>query len=284
MSRRLSITVSDDLWDAVSHLDDTQSGVVQKALILLRGEEGRSGGILEGATTDLEKEAKVNPTYQTALMILEGYAEDMYQEGYEHVMDALAANVIFPDWIERTASGYSPSELGGKLADAGDVFATRRHSNNKWIEGRVTSDDLSDFLEKKALPGAWGNSGFDLLRGLCTIIVTAANPSDDLPSGTNSAGYTAFGADGEPRARVAFLLWEGMAAAIFDAFAVMKRVARVTDAPRETDESHQRANNPELEKTLSVLRTLVGNESPALKNWELGVRIHDAEEEQTDRG
>ncbi len=284
MSRRLSITVSDDLWDAVSHLDDTQSGVVQKALILLRDEEGRSGGILEGATTDLEKEAKVNPTYRTALMILEGYAEDMYQEGYEHVMDALAASVIFPDWIERTASGYSPSELGGKLADAGDVFATRRHSNNKWIEGRVTSDDLSDFLEKKALPGLWGGSDYDLLAGLCGIIVTAANPHDELPSGTNSAGYTAFGADGEPRARVALFLWEGIAAAIFDTFAAMKRAVRMTDAPRETDEGRQRANRTELEKELSALRTLSGDELPPVKNWVLRTSFHDAEEEQIDRG
>ena len=63
MSRRLSITVSDDLWDAVSHLDDTQSGVVQKALILLRDEEG------EVARTDFEKAAEDIPTYQTALAV-----------------------------------------------------------------------------------------------------------------------------------------------------------------------------------------------------------------------
>jgi len=119
---------------------------------------------------------------------------------------------------------------------------------------------------------------------LCGIIVTAANPFNELPSGANSAGYTAFGADGEPRARVALLLWEGMAATIFDAFAAMKRVVRVTDAPRETDESRQRANLPELEKHLSALRILLGDESPPLKNWELSTRFHDAEEEQTDRG
>ena len=63
MSRRLSITVSDDLWDAVSHLDDTQSGVVQKALILLRDEEG------EVARTDFEKAAEDIPTYRTALAV-----------------------------------------------------------------------------------------------------------------------------------------------------------------------------------------------------------------------
>ena len=113
MSRRLSITVSDDLWDAVSHLDDTQSGVVQKALILLRDEEG------EVARTDFEKAAEDIPTYRTALAVLEGYAEDMYQEGYEHLIDSLASIVILPSWIENTASKYSPSKLGQKLADAG---------------------------------------------------------------------------------------------------------------------------------------------------------------------
>ena len=278
MSRRLSITVSDDLWDAVSHLDDTQSGVVQKALILLRDEEG------EVARTDFEKAAEDIPTYQTALAVLEGYAEDMYQEGYEHLIDSLASIVILPSWIEDTASKYSPSKLGRKLADAGDVFATRRQSNNKWIEGQVTSEDLSDFLEKEALPGPWGDSDYDLLAGLCAIIVTAANPDDELPSGTNRAGYTAFGADGEPMAKVALLLWEGMAAAIFDAFAAMKRAVRVTDASRETDESRQRANLPELEKELSTLRTLLGDESPPVKSWVLRTSLHDAEEERPDRG
>ncbi len=278
MSRRLSITVSDDLWDAVSHLDDTQSGVVQKALILLRDEEG------EVARTDFEKAAEDIPTYRTALAVLEGYAEDMYQEGYEHLIDSLASIVILPSWIEDTASKYSPSKLGRKLADAGDVFATRRHSNNKWIEGQVTSEDLSDFLEKEALPGLWGGSDYDLLAGLCGIIVTAANPHDTLPSGTNSAGYTAFGADGEPRARVALFLWEGIAAAIFDTFAAMKRAVRMTDAPRETDEGRQRANRTELEKELSALRTLSGDELPPVKNWVLRTSFHDAEEEQTDRG
>ena len=278
MSRRLSITVSDDLWDAVSHLDDTQSGVVQKALILLRDEEG------EVARTDFEKAAEDIPTYRTALAVLEGYAEDMYQEGYEHLIDSLASIVILPSWIEDTASKYSPSKLGRKLADAGDVFATRRHSNNKWIEGQVTSEDLSDFLEKEALPGLWGGSDYDLLAGLCGIIVTAANPHDTLPSGTNSAGYTAFGADGEPRARVALFLWEGIAAAIFDTFAAMKRAVRMTDAPRETDEGRQRANRTELEKELSALRTLSGDELPPVKNWALRTSFHDAEEEQTDRG
>ena len=278
MSRRLSISVPDDLWDAVSHLDDTQSGVVQKALILLRDEEG------EVARTDFEKAAEDIPTYQTALAVLEGYAEDMYQEGYEHLIDSLASIVILPSWIEDTASKYSPSKLGRKLADAGDVFATRRHSNNKWIEGQVTSEDLSDFLEKEALPGLWGGSDYDLLAGLCGIIVTAANPQDTLPSGTNSAGYTAFGADGEPRARVALFLWEGIAAAIFDTFAAMKRAVRMTDAPRETDEGRQRANRTELEKELSALRTLSGDELPPVKNWVLRTSFHDAEEEQIDRG
>ncbi len=278
MSRRLSITVSDDLWDAVSHLDDTQSGVVQKALILLRDEEG------EVARTDFEKAAEDIPTYQTALAVLEGYAEDMYQEGYEHLIDSLASIVVLPSWIEDTASKYSPSKLGRKLADAGDVFATRRHSNNKWIEGQVTSEDLSDFLEKEALPGLWGGSDYDLLAGLCGIIVTAANPDDTLPAGTNRAGYTAFGADGEPRARVALFLWEGIAAAIFDAFAAMKRAVRMTDAPRETDEGRQRANRTELEKELSALRTLSGDELPQMKNWVPRTSFHDAEEEQTDRG
>ncbi len=278
MSRRLSISVPDDLWDAVSHLDDTQSGVVQKALIRLRDEEG------ELARTDFEKEAESNPTYRTALAVLEGYAEDMYQEGYEHLIDSLASIVILPSWIEDTASKYSPSKLGRKLADAGDVFATRRHSNNKWIEGQVTSEDLADFLEKEALPGLWGGSDYDLLAGLCGIIVTAANPHDTLPSGTNSAGYTAFGADGEPRARVALFLWEGIAAAIFDTFAAMKRAVRMTDAPRETDEGRQRANRTELEKELSALRTLSGDELPQMKNWVPRTSFHDAEEEQTDRG
>ncbi len=278
MSRRLSITVSDDLWDAVSHLDDTQSGVVQKALIRLRDEEG------ELARTDFEKEAESNPTYRTALAVLEGYAEDMYREGYEHVIDALAAIVILPSWIEDTASNYSLSELGRKLADAGDVFATRRHSNNKWIEGQVTSEDLSDFLEKKALPGLWGDSDYDLLTGLCGIIVSAPDTNDELSSGTNGAGCTAFGADGAPRARVALLLWEGMAAAIFDAFAAMQRVVRVTSAPRQTDESSQRANHPEVERLRSSLRVLLGDESPPVKNWVLRTSFHDAEEEQTDRG
>jgi len=260
MSRRLSITVSDDLWDAVSHLDDTQSGVVQKALILLREE----GGF---ARTDWEKEAEADtPGYRSAKAALDAWAEDTYQEGYEHVIDALAASVIFPRWIEETASNYSPSKLGRKLADAGDVFATRRHSNNKWIEGEVTSEDLLDFLDKKALPGLWGDSDYDLLAGLCGIIVTAANPHDTLPSGTNSAGYTAFGADGEPRARVALFLWEGIAAAIFDTFAAMKRAVRMTDAPRETAEGRQRANRTELEKELSALRTLSGDELPPVKN------------------
>ena len=248
MSRRLSISVPDDLWDAVSHLDDTQSGVVQKALIRLRDEEGAL------ARTDFEKEAESNQTYRVALGVLESYAEDAYKEGYEHVIDALSADVIYPGWIENAADGYSRSKLGGKLADAGDAFVARRHSDpdgsGKWIKGQISSEDLLEFLDRTALPGDWGGNDYELLKGLCEIIVSDPNGSNYL-SGTNSAGWVHFGPDGSPTAGVPLLLWEGIAAAIFDAVAAMHRVVRVNPAPRAEREENSRRLNLKAEEETS---------------------------------
>lgn len=267
MSRRLSITVSDDLWDAVSHLDDTQSGVVQKALIRLRDEEGAL------ARTDFEKEAEFNPTYESALLSLQSYAEDSFQEGYEHLIDALSAGVIWPGWIENAAAGYSPSKLGGKLADAGDAFVTRRHSDpdgsEKWIKEKISSEDLLEFLDRTALPGDWGGNDYELLKGLGAIIVSDPNESNYLSGGTNSAGWVHFGPDGSPKANVPLLLWEGIAAAIFDAVAAMHRAVRVSPAPRKTTDSDwnsdRRLHLIDLDNLLSDIEILQGGKATTRK-------------------
>ena len=231
MTRRLSITVSDDLWDAVSHLAETQSGVVQKALSRLRDTEGPR------ARTNLEKEAESDPVVRRVLSILEDYGEEAYREGYQHVLDALDTNVITAFWVERMAQNYPQSKLGKKLAEAARVFVERRHDdpegNGRWIEQPVTVEDLPQLLDSKELPEEWATAHTFLLSGLCEIIVTAPDPGDLLASAVNRGGEADFGPDGNPTVGVPLLLWEGMAAAIFDAVAAMHRMVKFPSRSEE---------------------------------------------------
>ena len=73
MTRRLSITVPDDLWDAVSHMNDSQSGLVQQALRCLRDTNGAPGLMtpVEVGATEMDLYSRVldNLTEQAAAAV-----------------------------------------------------------------------------------------------------------------------------------------------------------------------------------------------------------------------
>jgi len=224
MTRRLSITVPDDLWDAVSHLDASQSGLVQKALRCLRDTEGPDGG-----TTRIETEAATDSYYEDVLAELAEQARELYEEGYEAVIVALHDSAIFLDWLELVTHDYSKNELPRKLSDAADYFLLLRNSHpsgsGEWIERSVTIGEVDEVCQhaRVHLKDGWDEEHYPLLRGVARIVVS--QNEGELASRANGAGVFHLRPGETPSVQVPLSLWEGMAAAIFETVAAVRRRA-----------------------------------------------------------
>lgn len=225
MTRRLSITVPDDLWDTVAHLDDSQSGLVQRALRCLRDTEGPGGG-----PTRIETEATTDDYYESVLDDLAYQARDLYEEGYEAVVVALHDNAIFLDWLELITHDYSKSELPRKLSDAADHFLALRNMHpsgtGEWIERSVTIEEVDEVCQvaQSELHNGWDEEHFPLLRGVARTIVSQNPTASRLIDGLEP-GET-------PATRIPLILWEGMAAAIFDTVAAVRRRLLAESRPK----------------------------------------------------
>jgi hypothetical protein len=236
MTRRLSITVPDDLWDAVSHLDDSQSGLVQKALRCLRDTEGAGGN-----TTRIETEAATDAYYERVLAELAAQARELYEEGYEAVIVALHDSAIFLDWLELITHDYSKNELPRKLSDAADYFLNLRNrhpsGSGEWIERSVTIEEVDEVCRQAQVryEYGWDEEHYPLLRGAAKIIVTQVE--GELASRANGAGVFHLAPGETPSAQVPRSLCDGMAAAIFDTVAAVRRRVLFENAPKPPEGS-----------------------------------------------
>ncbi len=233
MTRRLSITVPDDLWDAVSHIDNSQSGLVQKALRCLRDTEGPGGG-----TTRIETEATTDPYYERVLVDLAEQARELYEEGYEAVIVALHDSAIFLDWLELITHDYSKNELPRKLSDAADYFLELRNDHpsgrGDWIERSVTVGEVDEVCRQAQahFKDGWDHEHYPLLRGVAKIVVS--QNEGQLASGANGANVFHLGPGETPSVQVPSSLWEGMATAIFETVAAVRRRARAEQSPKRS--------------------------------------------------
>ncbi len=120
MVRRLSITVPDELWDELTHLDPSPSALVQRALRCLRDTEGFGAG-----PTPLEALAGNTPGWQEAIDDFIQEAKGLRNEGYDAVFAAYSDRhngVITFAWLEMIARDYKVKELPRFMSEAADTF------------------------------------------------------------------------------------------------------------------------------------------------------------------
>ena len=218
MTRRLSVTVPDDLWDAVAHLDNSQSGLVQKGLRSLR-----ESIEIQAGRSPIEIGSRTDPMYERVLSELTEQSTDLRTEGYEAVVFAISRTVITLDWLESVVRNYSFAELPGMLARAADVFLSCRNDDPEgsgmWIERPVTLDEVESVIARAGHP--WDEDDRLLLGGLGNIV--AVQPDTDLGYQLNGARVFQLGPGALPVARVSQSTWEGMAAAVYDIVAAVRR-------------------------------------------------------------
>lgn len=241
MVRRLSITVPDDLWDDLTHLDPSPSALVQRALRCLHESEGPGAGL-----TLIETAAADFPDWQQALDRLTEQATELRAEGYEAVIVGVHEGVVTLGWLEQIVRDYNRDELPGLLADAADIFLRQRNCNDpsgggKFINRPVEHEDVLELLfgnPDAQLPGYyWDEEHRDLLVGLCSIITI--QEAGLLATNANGSHFRLRAGDSEPTTDIPYSLWEGMSAAIFDTTAAVHRRVRAENTPTASGKSRQ---------------------------------------------
>ncbi len=231
--RRLSITVPDELWDELTHLDPSPSALVQRALRCLHDTEGPGA-----RPTPIEVAAADIAYWKRALDNLTEQATELRAEGYEAVIMAVYEGAVTLGWLEMVARDYRVGELPQILADAADVFLTQRHrpATPKFIDRPVEYEDVMDLLFGNPdclLKSPWDDEHREVLTGLSSIIAiqetgllaTNANGTHFRLRVVHDDGW------GEPTTDIPYSLWEGMAAAVFDTVAAVQRRVRAENTP-----------------------------------------------------
>ncbi len=240
MVRRLSITVPDELWDELTHLDPSPSALVQRALRCLHTTEGPGAG-----PTPIEAAAADIPYWQSALDNLTDQATELRAEGYEAVIMGTYEGVVTLGWLEMMARDYRPDELPQLLADAGDVFLKQRHrvqlpgdtdGLNRFAQRPVEEDEVLALLfgdSNQRIDSPWDEEHRELLVGLSSII--AIQETGHLATNANGNHFRLreVGEDRreEPTTDIPHSLWEGMTAAIYDTVAAVQRRVRTENNP-----------------------------------------------------
>ena len=240
MVRRLSITVPDELWDELTHLDPSPSALVQRALRCLHTTEGPGAG-----PTPIEAAAADIPYWQSALDNLTDQATELRAEGYEAVIMGTYEGVVTLGWLEMMARDYRPDELPQLLADAGDVFLKQRHrvqlpgdtdGLNRFAQRPVEEDEVLALLfgdSNQRIDSPWDEEHRELLVGLSSII--AIQETGHLATNANGNHFRLreVGEDRmeEPTTDIPYSLWEGMTAAIFDTVVAVQRRVRTENNP-----------------------------------------------------
>ena len=251
MVRRLSVTVPDELWDSVSHIDKSQSALVQRALARLRAVEGVTDGM-----TPVELAAKDDPMYHKVLETLVEESTELREAGYHTVLVGLSfftsaaiRGYLDLDWLEFMVKDYSRTELPYKLSEAADQFLEIRclHGDHgEWLNRQLIPDDLFAVCDERAngVGRKWGPSDLRLFYGMAGIIISQVvgikqDPPRDtrLSHGANEAQVFEFTPDEQPSTRIPLSFFEGMAAAIFDTVETVKRRVQAENSPTRPTEN-----------------------------------------------
>jgi len=216
MTRRLSITVPDELWDPLTNLEGSPSALVQRALRCLQDKVDSSAPL-----TTFETITVGVPKYQEVFDHLTGEAAELRAEGYESVVQAVHVGVVGLSWLELIAHGYLPTKLPRRLSEAADRFLAARaldhpDGGDDWISKSVTANDLEGLIACADLPADRPIRDKKLFEGMSRLIVAQsdgpllehANGPDNLPS---------------PSENIPMSFWEGMADAIYDTVASVRR-------------------------------------------------------------
>jgi hypothetical protein len=225
MTRRLSITVPDKLWDELTHLEQSPSALVQRALRCLHSTEGPGAG-----PTPIEAAAADIPYWQSVLDNLTEQATELRAEGYEAVILAVNEGAIGLYELELVTQQYSVDELPELLLEGGDLFLRARHAmdpgeNERYERGGLTLEDW-DEMPWPDLPDDWDDGNELLFEVICRIIVTQTDGW--LREHANGMHFRLGGGryGGRPTADIPLSLWEGMTAAIFDTVSAVRRRVR----------------------------------------------------------
>ena len=257
MSYRFSISVPEQLWDSVSHLEGSPSALVQLALKRLQDLQGASIERLEGT-----------PEWQEVLDVLFDAAAGSRLEGYNTVLEALQSRDIDLHWLEAIVEDYSIDTVPGLLSKAAEEFLLERNvaprnEDGKWVEidGRpegFTADEIPSRISRLVGTGGWWEENQLLLQGTWKIII--AQGAGELADRVNGDDFR-YNPDFEPKTGIQLVFWEGMAEAIFDVVTSVRRRLR-RDSPQSS----------------------VDGQSRRLHLLDSQNLIHDADEDQTDRG
>ena len=222
MTRRLSITVPDELWDPLTNLEGSPSALVQRALRCLQEKVDSPDPLttFETITVGVTK-------YQEVFDQLTEEAAELRAEGYESVVQAVHVRAVGLSWLEGIAHGYLPAKLPRRLSLAADWFLAARaldhpDGDDDWIAKPVTVEDLEG--PEGLIACADGPAGCPvpderLFEGLSRLIVAQsdgllldhANGPNNLPC---------------PSANIPMSFWDGMADAIYDTVASVRRRVR----------------------------------------------------------
>ena len=223
MTRRLSITVPDELWDPLINLEGSPSALVQRALRCLQEKVDSPAPLttFETITVGVTK-------YQEVFDKLTEEAAELRAEGYESVVQAVHVGAVGLSWLELVAHGYMPTGLPRRLSQAADWFQSARaldhpDGSDEWLDKPVTVKDLEGpegLIAYADLPGGQGLLDRErLFEGVCQLIVAQ---SDGLlvehANGPNTPPC--------PSANIPMSFWEGMADAIHDTVASVRRRVR----------------------------------------------------------
>ena len=227
MARRLSITVPDELWDELTHLDSSPSGLVQRALRCLSDKEGPGAG-----PTPLEAAAADIPYWQDALDELAAQATELRAEGYEAVIMAFHDGIVGLAWLDRIVQDYRPDELPQLLSKAADYFLRRRHVCSGDPTKPVQPDEANEVLfgSDGTREVEWDEDHRDLLEGLCRIITIQER--GHLRENANGDHFRLARGD-YPSTDIPYSLFEGMASALFDTAGAVRRRVRSQSNPAE---------------------------------------------------
>lgn len=234
MVRRLSITVPDELWDELIHLDPSPSSLVQRALRSLRDKEGSGAG-----PTPFEVAAADIPYWQAALDGLATQAAELRAEGYEAVIMGLHDGIVTLAWLERIIQDYRPDELPLLLSEAADQFLKMRHASrpegDQFVDRPVKWEEVEEVLfgtvsHASQLDEDWNEDHRELLVGLCRIITIQKRGL--LASNANGNHFRLCRGD-FPTTDIPCSLFEGMASALFDTAGAVRRRVRSQSNPAE---------------------------------------------------
>ncbi len=226
MARRLSITVPDELWDELIHLDPSPSSLVQRALRCLSDKEGPGAG-----PTPFEAAAADIPYWQDALDELARQATELRAEGYEAVIMAFHDGIVGLAWLDKIVQDYRPDELPQLISRAADYFLHRRHVGGHSDGRAVRVEEVHNVLFGwGSTEPEWDEDHRELLEGLCRIITIQERGL--LKENANGDHFRLARGD-YPTTDIPYSLFEGMTSALFDTAAAVRRRVRSTSNPAE---------------------------------------------------